>query len=88
MTLTLDKMNRVVVPKALRNRFSLGPGDELEVRVDREGIHLCPAVPPAALVDCDGLLVCQSEVPQEAWDLSVLMNNERERRGRELAGLG
>jgi DNA-binding transcriptional regulator/RsmH inhibitor MraZ len=31
MKLTLDKMSRLLVPKGLRDRFALKPGDELEV---------------------------------------------------------
>lgn len=88
MTLTLDKMSRIVIPKAVRDRFSLQPGAELDVHVDGDEIHLRPMFPQSALAEVDGVLVCASEVPQEVWDLHAWMEDEREKRGRELAGMG
>jgi AbrB family looped-hinge helix DNA binding protein len=42
MKLTLDKMNRLVLPKGLRDRFALGPAKELEVLLEADGIRLRP----------------------------------------------
>ena len=87
MKLMLDKMSRVVVPKPLRDRFGLKPGDELEVRVEADGIRLCPVQPVAAVVMEGGLLVCSSEVPAAVWDLPTFIGQQRDQRSRELGGI-
>jgi AbrB family looped-hinge helix DNA binding protein len=74
MTLTLDEMGRFVVPKQLRDRFSLKPGDELEVLVEHDGIKLSPRKPIPATVKENGILVCSSEVPPSTWDLPAFLD--------------
>jgi AbrB family looped-hinge helix DNA binding protein len=39
MQITLDRMSRIVVPKAIRDRFALKPGDELEISVELDAIE-------------------------------------------------
>ncbi len=87
MTLTLDKMNRLVVPKALRDRLALEPGDELEISLEADSIRLRPVRPAPALTEKDGLLICSSEVPPSAWDLGAFLDQQREHRHREVGGL-
>lgn len=87
MTLTLDKMSRLVVPKPLRDRFSLQPGDELEVTIDADGIRLRPVVPVSALAEENGILVCSSEVPPSVWDTGAFIEQQRDLRSRELGNL-
>lgn len=86
MKLTLDKMSRVVVPKALRDRFALKTGDQLEVTIDPEGIHLRPVSPKPSVEFSEGLLVCSSEVPSDIWDTGDFLETQRAARGRELGG--
>ena len=80
MTLTLDKMNRLVVPKQLRDRFGLGPGDDLEVTLEGDGIKLRPAHPASVTTLEAGVLVCSSEVPLAAWDIGAFIDQQRELR--------
>ena len=87
MKLTLDKMSRLVVPKPLRDRFALKPGDELEVTIEADGIRLRPALPAPALTEEHGILVCASEVPPSVWDLGVFIEGQRDERSRELGGI-
>ncbi len=87
MKLTLDKLSRVVVPKSLRDRFSLKPGDELEVTVDADGIRLRPAIAATPLANEDGILICGSEVPSTVWDLGAFMSAQRDQRSREIGGI-
>ncbi len=87
MRLILDKMSRLVVPKPLRERFALKPGDELEVSLEADGIRLRPVAPVSALAMEQGILVCASEVPASLWDLGVFMDEQREQRSREVGGL-
>ena len=86
MKLTLDKMSRVVVPKILRDRFALKTGDQLEVTVDPDGIHLRPVVPASSVEFSEGLLVCSSEVPSGIWDTGDFIETQRAARARELGG--
>jgi AbrB family looped-hinge helix DNA binding protein len=87
MTLTLDKFCRLVVPKALREQFGLGPGAELEVRVEGAGICLRPRQPAASLVEQNGILVCAGELPVAAWDVGAFLEEQRAQRSRDLGGL-
>ncbi len=87
MHLTLDRMSRIVVPKALRDRFGLNPGDHLEVTVEPDGIRLRPAVPASPLADESGILVCSSEVPPSIWDIGEFLNEQRSARSSEIGGL-
>ena len=87
MTLALDKMGRLVVPKALRDRFALKPGDELDVTVDSDGIRLRPLAPLQPMTVQNGILVCSSELPASAWDLGSFIEQQRDQRSQELSGL-
>jgi AbrB family looped-hinge helix DNA binding protein len=87
MTLTLDKMSRLVVPKALRDRFGLQPGDDLEITLEEDGIMLRPIHPVAALGVESGVMVCSSEVPVAAWDIPAFMEKQRDQRSRDLGGI-
>ena len=87
MKLTLDKLSRLVVPKPLRDRLGLQPGDELEVVVEGDSIRLRPAHPVAALGEEDGILVCESEVPGAAWDLPAFIDQQRDQRSREIGSM-
>ncbi|MDB6071789.1 MAG: hypothetical protein JWL81_2960 [Verrucomicrobiales bacterium] len=87
MILTLDKMSRLVVPKGLRDRFGLQPGDELEITLEGDGIKLTPLQPIPALGEKSGVMVCSSEVPASAWDIPAFIEQQREQRGREIGGL-
>ncbi len=87
MTLTLDKMSRLVVPKALRDRFALKPGDELEVTLESDGIRLRPVVAVSPLAEEKGFLLCSSEIPPAAWDLGAFIEGQRNQRGTEIGGI-
>ncbi len=87
MKLTLDKMSRLVVPKPLRDRFSLKPGDELEVTIEADGIRLRPVFPCSPLAEENGILVCSSEVPPSVWNLGAFIEGQRDQRSRELGGI-
>lgn len=86
MNLTLDKMSRLVVPKPLRDRFALVPGSELEIVVEADGFRLRPVNPPPVLKERDGLLVCTSELPPEAWDIAAVLERQRDQRNQEVGG--
>lgn len=87
MTLTLDKMSRLVVPKALRDRFALKPGDELQVTLEADGIRLSPVVAASPLAEENGILICSSEIPPSAWDLGAFIDGQRNQRSTEIGSL-
>lgn len=87
MKLTLDKMSRLVIPKGLRDRFALKPGDSLEVTLEPDGIRLRPVQPSSPIAEEDGICVCSSEIPPSAWDMSAFIDGRRDQRSRELGGL-
>jgi AbrB family looped-hinge helix DNA binding protein len=87
MHLTLDKMGRLVVPKPLRDRFTLKPGDALEVTLEPDGFKLRPVHPAPAMSLKEGILVCTSEVPLSVWEIGSFIDQQREERNRELGGL-
>ncbi len=87
MHITLDRMSRIVVPKAIRDRFALKPGDDLEITIEADGIRLRPASPATALAEEGGILVCSSEVPPSAWDLGAFIDEQRNARSTEIGGL-
>jgi AbrB family looped-hinge helix DNA binding protein len=80
-------MNRLVVPKGLRDRFALKPGDSLEVTLEPDGIRLQPVQPPSPIAEEEGILVCFSEVPPSAGDIGTFVDGQRGQRSRESGGL-
>lgn len=86
MKLTLDKMSRLVVPKGLRDRLDLKPGDSLEVTLEADGIRLRPVQPLSNIAEEEGILVCSSEVPPSIWDIGTFIDTQREQRSQETGG--
>jgi AbrB family looped-hinge helix DNA binding protein len=41
-TVTLSSKNQIVVPKSVRQKLGIGPGDRLVVQVGKEGVVLRP----------------------------------------------
>jgi len=80
---SLDKAGRVVLPKALRDRMRLGPGDDLLVESEGERITLRPVRPQATLKKEYGVWVYQGELSDES--IPGLIEREREKRARELS---
>lgn len=81
MRTTIDKAGRVVIPLALRERLSLGPGQAIEVR-ERDGrIEIEPAPLEVALEERDGALVAvPTDPPPPLTDAMVRAVLEQTRR--------
>jgi AbrB family looped-hinge helix DNA binding protein len=86
MQITLDRMSRIVVPKAIRDRFALKPGDDLEMTIEPDGIRLRPAAPISPLTEQDGILVCNSAIPPSVWDVGAFIDEQRAQRSTEIGG--
>jgi AbrB family looped-hinge helix DNA binding protein len=80
--ITMDGAGRVVIPKPVRDRLHLQPGDSLELDAEGEHITLRPVRPQATLKKEYGIWVYQGG----SADLSIpdLITREREKRFREL----
>ncbi len=78
--LTLDKAGRVVLPKPLRDRLQLAPGDTLDLEAEGERITLRPVRQNVMLKKELGVWVYQGE----STDVSIadLVDRERENRRR------
>jgi AbrB family looped-hinge helix DNA binding protein len=63
-TIQIDKAGRVVLPKPLRQRFNLFPGDRLRLSADDTGIKLEPADPGGKLIRKGSVLVFTGEFPE------------------------
>ena len=80
--LTLDKAGRVVLPKPLRDRLQLAPGDALQLEAEGDRITLRPVRPQVTLKKELGVWVYQGESTDAS--LPDLLDRERENRLREI----
>lgn len=78
MTITIDSAGRIVVPKALRERFSLHRGTELDVEISSDGIRLRPRGATASLLMKDGFLVHHGPTVAAGIDVAEFINRQRE----------
>jgi AbrB family looped-hinge helix DNA binding protein len=81
--LTLDKAGRVVLPKPLRDRLQLAPGDALHVESEGECITLRPVRQNVMLKKELGVWVYQGE-PTDTSIVDVI-DHERENRLRAVS---
>ncbi|HLA64141.1 MAG TPA: AbrB/MazE/SpoVT family DNA-binding domain-containing protein [Rhodothermales bacterium] len=92
MTITLDKFGRLLIPKPVRDRLGLKPGDELVLDV-REGgdgapsLELRPESAEPPLRYEGNLLVHTGRLP-DTFDPDAFARQQREERERKLMGLG
>ena len=80
--LTLDKAGRVVLPKPLRDRLQLAPGDTLDLETEGERITLRPVRQKVMLKKELGVWVYQGE-PTDA-SIPDLIDRDRENRNRAI----
>lgn len=83
MQTTIDKAGRIIVPKALRERYNLRAGTALELEPAADGIHLKAAQEQPALVQKNGVLVHHGSETVDI-DVAGFINRERARRNRNM----
>lgn len=80
--LSLDRAGRVVIPKAIRDRYGLHAGQELELVDTGEELHLRPRREYAATTERpNGWIVFTDPVP-DGFDVVAAIDDVRERRMR------
>lgn len=82
----IDKAGRIVVPKKIREAQRVRSGDRFQVETTVDGILLRPAYPETRLVEVNGLMVMAGGPPAN-YDISELIEEQREERMRFVAGL-
>lgn len=86
MTLKIDNAGRLVIPKPLRDRMRLEPGTNLEIEETSEGLLLRRIAQRPSLIEQNGILVHMGKPPRN-FDWDRILEDEREERTRDLAGL-
>lgn len=84
-TIQIDGAGRMVLPKAVRDRFRLSGGDALAIEVKGDAIELRPRKQGVALKKVNGVLVVS--VPKFTGNRD-LVAEDREERIQELLGRG
>lgn len=85
MQVTMDQAGRIVVPKAVRERFGLHKDSELELEESADGIVLKPIAEEAMWVRKNGRLVFRGS-PAGRIDWNRLVEQDREERMRKIGG--
>lgn len=80
MSITIDRAGRIVVPKAMRERFGLHPGTELEIEAEADGLRLRARDSGPSFIEKDGVIVHHAAGPAMDIDVAAYINREREGR--------
>lgn len=81
-SLAVDRLGRVVLPKALRDRYGLAGGAELELTDTGDGILLTPRRATTALTRLKNGFPVLSLPGRTAVDLGALIEQTREERDK------
>jgi AbrB family looped-hinge helix DNA binding protein len=84
--LKIDKAGRVIIPKPLRDRMGLVPGDAFEVVGTDEKIVLRPIREAPTMFKKDGMWVIKTGKPLTLEDVNSVVQSVREERHRQILG--
>jgi AbrB family looped-hinge helix DNA binding protein len=84
--LTIDKAGRIVLPKPVRDKLQIAPGDQLKMESDDDRIVLRPSRGTAQLRKKRGVWVYRLDEPLSASTVEETI--ERVRRDRDEHNLG
>jgi AbrB family looped-hinge helix DNA binding protein len=82
MTVTLDRVGRVVIPRLLRDEFDLEPGDKLRLESDGERLTLRRVRSASSLSEKRGVWVYRGGRTLTAAATDKVLRNIREGRDR------
>jgi AbrB family looped-hinge helix DNA binding protein len=86
--LKVDKLGRIVLPKPVRERLQLAPGDQLELEAEDDRITLRPLRGVAPLRKKRGIWVFHSGEPLPAATVQETLDETRRERDRQILGAG
>src|ERR1039458_3514379 len=86
-TVEIDKAGRIVVPKKMRDALHLTPGTRLKVERSGDTLTLEQDLPEPKLEMIDGLWVMTGAPRLTVEDVNAMIDEQRERRMRYVAGL-
>ena len=86
-TVRIDKAGRVVLPKPVRERFNLLPGDQLRLLVEGKGFRLEPIDAGGKLIKKGSVLVFTGGFTEPVTTLKVNQLIGQEREGRISAAI-
>jgi AbrB family looped-hinge helix DNA binding protein len=86
--ITLGQAGRVVIPKSLRDKLHLSPGDTLELQSEGENIVLRPVHATGIMRKEKGMWVFYSGTGKSLTlaDTNALIEEDREERHRQILG--
>jgi AbrB family looped-hinge helix DNA binding protein len=84
--ITIDAAGRVVLPKPLRTKLDLSPGDSLELESSGESITLRPVRNSSPLTREKGVWVYRTGRPLSADTVDEVLNKAREQRDGQNLG--
>jgi AbrB family looped-hinge helix DNA binding protein len=86
--ITIGPAGRVVIPKAVRDRLHLAPGDTLALESEGEEIVLRPVHPPGTMRKEKGMWVFYggSGKPITQAETDAVLEEDREARHRHILG--
>jgi len=86
MTIKIDKAGRIVLPKAVRERFRLRDGSELEIEEGSDGLTLKPVEQRTSMIQEKGIWVHLGKVPR-GFDWGKVVESIREERMKDTSGI-
>lgn len=86
MKVTVDKFGRILIPKAVRDKFELSAGSELELNISEEGFFVTPVEGDMKIVREGGMVYIAGY--SNDIDIVEQIQKDREDRMNRILGLG
>ncbi len=81
-TVSIDKAGRLVLPKPIRDKLGLAPGDDLLIESEGDAITLRPVRPTPTMIKKQGIWVHNGQLPSD-FDIVEFIDQQREKRALE-----
>jgi AbrB family looped-hinge helix DNA binding protein len=86
-TISIDRAGRVVLPKSIRDRLQLAPGESLEIESFEDHIVLRPVRPQGTMRKELGVWVFDSGEPLSADVVRETIQKVRDERSDQVSGI-